>query len=49
VHSPVDTRLKTDTGADEDGDSEWARERKARVILSEEIAGLLMKYGLDVR
>lgn len=39
AHAPVDTALKTDTGADAEGDTAWARERKARTILCEEIQG----------
>jgi len=42
AHAPVDTTVKTDTGADEEGSDAWARERKARTILCEEIQGELM-------
>lgn len=42
AHAPVDTTLKTETGADQDGDSSYARERKARTILCEEIQGELV-------
>lgn len=47
THTPIDLSTRTQTGADEDGDSQWARERKTRTILAEEIAGALVKYGLD--
>lgn len=47
VHTTIDTTSETDTGADENGDTDWARERKTRVILCEEIAGALVKHGLD--
>jgi hypothetical protein len=46
AHAPINTAVKTNTGADEDGDSEWARERKTRVILCEEIQGELVAHGL---
>lgn len=39
THVPVDVTVKTDTGVDESGDGEWARERKTRTILCEEIQG----------
>jgi len=42
AHAPVDTALKTETGADDSGDTEWARERKTRTILCEEIQGELV-------
>jgi hypothetical protein len=42
AYTPIDTSVKTDAGVDEDGDSEWARERKTRVILCEEIQGELV-------
>lgn len=38
-HTPIDTASKTQTGADETGDDGWAREKKLRTILSEEIQG----------
>ncbi len=44
AHVPIDTSIKTNTGADEFGDTEWGREKKARTILSEEIQGLLVAY-----
>jgi hypothetical protein len=34
--------VKTDTGVDEEGSDAWARERKTRTILSEEIQGELV-------
>jgi hypothetical protein len=43
-HAPIDTSIKSDVNVDEDGNPEWQRERKERVILCEEIQGLLMKY-----
>ena len=46
-HAPSDTTSRTETGADLDGDTDWAHERRTRVILCEEIAGALVKYGLD--
>jgi hypothetical protein len=42
AHAPVDTAVKTDTGVDEDGSDAWARERKTRTILAEEIQGELV-------
>ena len=42
AHSEVDTRLKSKTGADAEGDTDWARERKTRAILCEEIQGELV-------
>lgn len=39
AHHPIDMTVKTDTGVSDDGDTEWARERKTRVILCEEIQG----------
>jgi hypothetical protein len=41
THAPVDTSTKTDTGADDEGNVEWTREKKARTILSEEAQGLI--------
>ena len=46
AHSAIDTTSRTATGADEDGDTDWARERKTRVILCEEIQGELVANGL---
>jgi hypothetical protein len=42
AHAPVDTAVKTDAGVDEDGGDAWARERKTRTILAEEIQGELV-------
>jgi hypothetical protein len=42
AHSEVDTRLKSKTGANEDGDPDSARERKTRAILAVEIQGELV-------
>jgi AAA domain len=42
AHATIDTRVKTDTGVDEEGDGEWGRERKSRTILCEEIQGELV-------
>ena len=42
AHAPVDTGVKTDLGVDESGDDRWARERKDRTILAEEIQGELV-------
>jgi hypothetical protein len=42
AHAPVDTAVKSDAGVDEDGGDAWARERKARTILAEEIQGELV-------
>jgi hypothetical protein len=44
AHSPIDTSVKSDVHVDEDGNPEWQRERRERVILCEEIQGLLVKY-----
>lgn len=41
-HTPIDTSVKTETGVDEDGDTDWHRERKTRAILCEEIQGELV-------
>ena len=38
-HAPIDTTLKTDVGVDPDGDNAFARERRERTILAEEIQG----------
>lgn len=40
-HVPIDTSRTTDVRIDEDGSGEWAREKRAREILCEEIAGVL--------
>lgn len=40
--SKIDTSVKTHTGSEEDGDSDWQRERKTRVIICEEIQGELV-------
>jgi len=42
AHSLVDTRIKTQTGADEEGDGDWQREKRIRTILAEEIQGLII-------
>lgn len=42
AHTLIDMSLKTQTGADEDGDTDWHRERKTRAILCEEIQGDLV-------
>src|SRR5262249_24021999 len=41
AHAPVDTAVKTDAGVDEDGGDAWARERRTRTLLAEEIPGEL--------
>ena len=41
ANTPVDTSMKTQTGADEEGNADWQREKRDRQILSEEIAGEL--------
>lgn len=41
-HTAIDMGPKTRTGADENGDTDWARERKTREILCEEIQGELV-------
>lgn len=43
AHNPIDTTVKTATGADEGGDAEWARERKTRTIVCEEIQAVLLE------
>lgn len=43
-HTPVDTSIKSDVDVDEEGNPEWQREKKARVILCEEIQGVLVKH-----
>ena len=47
AHTPIDTTSRTETGADADGNTDWARERKTREILCEEIAGELVAHGLS--
>lgn len=42
-HSAVDTSRRPDTGADEDGNDEWRREKRQREILCEEIKHELTK------
>jgi hypothetical protein len=42
THLPVDTTVKTDLGVDAEGDDQWAREKKARTILCEEIQAELV-------
>jgi hypothetical protein len=39
AHSPVNTEKQTNMGMDDSGDDQWAKERKTRVILCEEIQG----------
>ncbi len=41
-YAPIDLETKTETGADEGADDDWARERKTRTILAEEIQGELV-------
>ena len=50
-HAPIDVSVKTIVDVDEAGDTDWARERKARTILSEEIqAELVAAYpGQDAQ
>jgi hypothetical protein len=43
AHAPVDANVKTDVPVDDDGNTEWQREKRERAILCEEIQGLLMK------
>lgn len=43
AHSLIDTEVKSDVGVNADGDDGWQLERKRRVILCEEIQGLLME------
>jgi hypothetical protein len=43
AHAPVDTEIKTDTGATDDGDTAWSAERRRRTILCEEIQGELLR------
>ena len=42
-HAAIDMSPKTDPEVNPDGDAEWARERKTRTILCEEIMGELLK------
>jgi AAA domain len=44
AHSTVDTEIKSSTGIDDEGDTEWNRERRSRTILAEEIQGLLVAH-----
>jgi len=41
-HAPVDVVSKTETGADEEGNADWQREKNLRTILTEEIQGELV-------
>lgn len=43
AHTPIDTSLKTDTGANEEGDDAVARRRKERQIVLEEIEGEMLR------
>lgn len=43
AHAPIDTETKSDLGVNEDGDSHFYRERKARTIICEEIQGELLR------
>jgi hypothetical protein len=43
AHCPVNTEVKTDIAVDEQGQDEWTREKRERVILAEEIQGELLK------
>ncbi len=43
-YSPIDMAVKTETGADVEGNGEWEREKKTRAILLGEIQGLLVEY-----
>lgn len=47
AHAPIDTEIKTDMPVDEQGQDEWAIERKQREILAEEIKGEFVKAGLS--
>lgn len=42
AHQPIDTASRTHFGVDEGGADEWAREKRERTILCEEIQGLLV-------
>lgn len=43
AHAPIDTSLKTQHGVGEDGDGDWHREKRSRVIAAEEIQGELVR------
>lgn len=43
AHAPVDTSTKTEMDVDDNGDSQFLRERRDRVILCEEIQGELVR------
>lgn len=47
VHAPIDMSVKTDLGMDEEGADPWAREKRQRTILCEEIVGVFGKLGLS--
>lgn len=42
AHTAIDTELKSDTGVTDEGDIEWQREKRTRVILCEEIQGIIV-------
>jgi hypothetical protein len=44
AHTTIATETSTDLNLNDDGDGEWARERRARTIFSEEIQGLLVAH-----
>lgn len=44
AYAPIDTEIKTDLGSDEDGNTDWAREKRERQILCEEIQALIVRY-----
>lgn len=43
AHSTIDTQLKSETGADDEGNSQWHRDKRERTIIVEEIQGELLK------
>lgn len=47
VQTPIDTGVKSDVDVDDQGADPWAREKRLRQILAEEILGELQKQGLD--
>jgi hypothetical protein len=51
THAPVDTTTQSDLGVDDSGDDKWARDRKVRTILAEEVQSELVSAypGLDGR
>ena len=44
AHTTINTETTTALNVDDDGDTDWAREKRSRAIFSEEIQGLLVAH-----